>query len=331
MASINKHGNIWRAEVCKTVHGVLHRPTATFPTKAEAIAWATQIESEIIAGKRGNVRPVTFGKLLKEYGNKVSPTKKGEKWEIIKINMFCNDEIANIKLADLTPGDFARWRDRRLKQVTPATVRREWNILSSAINIAIKEWGWLKENPLTNLKRPASSPPRDRVISDKEVQAICHCLGYKQAGTLKTISSMVGCSMLFAIETGMRAGEIVGLKWADIDGNVATIHEGKTLASTRKVPLSKEAIRLLEQLPKGKKSEPCFGITTKQIDALFRKARDKALLPDIHYHDTRHTAVTRLAKKLSVLDLARMIGHRDLRMLQIYYNESAKDIAKKLD
>lgn len=331
MASIKKVGSNWRALINRRVKGVVYRPSAIFSTKAEAIAWATQTEAEIIAGKRGKVNPVTFGKLLKEYGDKVSPTKKGERWETIKINMFCRDEIADIKLADLNPSDFASWRDRRLKDVTPATVRREWNLLSSAINIAIKEWGWLKENPLTNIKRPASSPPRDRIITDKEVDALSYALGYSKTSKLSTISSRVGASMLFAIETGMRAGEIEGLKWADIDDNVATIHKGKTLASARKVPLSKEAVRILGQLPKGKKSESCFGISTQQIDSLFRKAREKALLPDIHYHDTRHTAVTKLAKKLDVLDLARMIGHRDLKMLLVYYNESAKDIAKKLN
>jgi integrase len=55
------------------------------------------------------------------------------------------------------------------------------------------------------------------------------------------------------------------------------------------------------------------------------------LIVDLHWHDTRHTAITRLAKKLNVLELARIVGHKDLRNLQIYYNESAEELAKKLD
>ncbi len=53
-------------------------------------------------------------------------------------------------------------------------------------------------------------------------------------------------------------------------------------------------------------------------------------MKDLHFHDLRHLAITRLAKKLPILDLARMVGHKDLRMLQIYYNESAEAIAQML-
>lgn len=71
--------------------------------------------------------------------------------------------------------------------------------------------------------------------------------------------------------------------------------------------------------------------STQSLDALFRKVRDKAGIENLHFHDTRHEAITRLSKKLDVLALARMIGHRDIKELMTYYNESASDISKKLD
>lgn len=74
-----------------------------------------------------------------------------------------------------------------------------------------------------------------------------------------------------------------------------------------------------------------FGLNESQVDALFRKAKGLAGITDLHFHDTRHTAITRLAKKVPVLDLARMVGHRDIKMLMVYYNESAEDIARRLD
>lgn len=55
------------------------------------------------------------------------------------------------------------------------------------------------------------------------------------------------------------------------------------------------------------------------------------MIDDLHFHDTRHTAITRLAKIFNVLELARIVGHRDLRNLQIYFNMTAEDMAKKLD
>lgn len=62
-----------------------------------------------------------------------------------------------------------------------------------------------------------------------------------------------------------------------------------------------------------------------------QQAKARCLIDDLTFHDTRHEAITKLAKKLQVLDLARMVGHRDLRMLQIYYNKTAADMADRLD
>jgi integrase len=97
------------------------------------------------------------------------------------------------------------------------------------------------------------------------------------------------------------------------------------------VPLSPRAVALLELLPPPKENGTVFGLTAKSLDALFRKAKTRAAIDDATFHDTRHLAITRLAKKLNVLDLARMVGHRDLKQLQVYYNETAEEMAKRLD
>lgn len=325
MANISKRGTSWQARTnCKGI-----RQSATFQTKAEALAWAAQIESEINSGVRGKIKAVTFGALLKEYAQEVSPKKRGAKWEINRIGLICRDEIASVKLSDLSHVDVAKWRDRSLKRVSEASVRREWNLLSAAINIAIREWGWLTVNPFSKVKRPTEAPPRDRTFSDNEIDLICHTLGYSHEKNPQNKTETVGAALMFAIETGMRAGEIVALKWSDVDKTVATVRLGKTNAAARKVPLSKEAQRILASLQKD--SEFCFGLDSKQIDSLFRKARDKALISDLHFHDSRATAVGRLAKKVNILDLAKMIGHKDLRMLQVYYRDTAEEIAKRLD
>ena len=324
MANISKRGNKWQARTnCRGI-----RQSATFATKAEAIAWSTQIESEILSGTRGKIKSVTFGALLREYAEKVSPKKRGAKWEITRITMICRDEIASVKLSDLSASDIAQWRDRSLKRVSEASVRREWNLLSAAVNIAITEWEWLSVNPFSKVKRPTGAPPRDRTFSDHEIELLCHTLGYEADKKPQTLTARVGAALLFAIETGMRAGEIVALKWSDVAKTVATVRIGKTEAAARQVPLSPNAQKILENLPKN--GDSCFCLNSKQIDALFRKAKEKALIKDLHFHDSRATAVGRLAKKLNILDLAKMIGHKDLRMLQVYYRESAEDIAKSL-
>ncbi len=67
------------------------------------------------------------------------------------------------------------------------------------------------------------------------------------------------------------------------------------------------------------------------LDAPRRRVRDRAKVEGLTFHDSRLTAITRLSKRLDVLALARMVGHSDLRMLQVYYNETAEELAKRLD
>lgn len=326
MASIKKFGNNWRAEIYKTVQGVVHRPTAVFKTKAEAQAWAAQTEAEIQSGERGQVKAVTFGKLLERYALEESPKHKGEIWEKRLIKRLALMPIYSVKLANLSADDFAKWRNSRLKKVAESTVRREWILLSAAINVAIKEWKWLTKSPLDGVKRPKDAPPRDRLFSDKEIELLTYTLGVD--GIPKTVTARVGYAMLFAIETGMRSGEIVRLEWKNVKGSVANIKDGKTASAKRQVPLTPEALRILSLLPK--EADTCFNITDDQRDALFGKAKRKAGITGLHFHDTRANACTKLAKQIDILSLAKMIGHKDINQLQVYYRDSAEDIAKLL-
>lgn len=326
MASIKKLRGNWRAEVYKKVNGVVYRPTGVFATKAEAEAWASQTEAEILSGKRGQVKAVTFGKLLQRYAEEESPKHKGEVWEQNLIKRLSALPIYSVKLSDLTPDDFGKWRNSRLKKVAESTVRREWILLSSAINIAMKEWKWLSVSPLIGVKRPKDAPARTRLFSDEEIELLTYALGVD--GAPKTITERVGYSMLFALETGMRSGEIVGMNWSDIKGRVATVQDGKTASARREVPLTTEAMRLLELMPKN--GDSCFGITDGQRDSNFRKAIKKAGITGLHFHDSRANACTKLAKQVDILSLARIIGHKNINQLQVYYRDTAETIASTL-
>lgn len=323
MASYTKRLGSWQARTnCQGI-----RQSATFSTKAEAIAWATQVEAEITSGKRGQVKAVTFGKLLERYLNEESTKHKGYIWEKNLIMRLSKMPIYSVKLSDLSTDHFSKWRNSRLKSVSESTVRREWILVSSAINVAIKEWGWLTVSPLNGVKRPKDAPARSRLFSDEEIELLSYTLGID--GVPKTVTSRVGYAMLFAIETGMRSGEIVRLQWSDIKGRVATVQDGKTAAARREVPLTSEAMRILSVLPKS--ADTCFDLTDDQRDALFSKAKKKAGITGLHFHDTRANACTKLAKKIDILSLAKMIGHKNINQLQVYYRDSAEEIAKRLD
>lgn len=326
MASYEKRGNRWRAFVRRL--GVSR--TATFPTKSDAVSWAASVEAEILSGKSGKIPDKKFADLLDRYAADVSVNKKGERWERSRLKKLASMPIGAVPLRSLAPTDFVKWRDDRLREVSPASVSREMSLLSHACTIAINEWNWLREHPLRKVRKPASSKPRDRRITNNEIERILSACGYSHDSHPGNAKSRAGAAFLFAIETAMRAGEIVKLTWdrVDMGKRVARLAETKNGAS-RNVPLSSEAVRILKQLPVVK--ETCFGLTSSTLDAQFRKAKKRAMIDDLHFHDTRHEAITRLAKKLDVLDLARMVGHRDLKMLMVYYNATAEELAQRLD
>lgn len=329
MASIEKTSfGTWRASVSVKYK----RATKTFKTKGEAQAWASHTEAGLRQDKPV-ISDMLLSKLMDRYVEEVSSKKKGERWERVRVEAFkaeftqlCNTPISKIKRSDLVS-----LRDKRLKTVSPATVNRELNLLSHIFSTAVHEWQLIPESPMHRLKRPEEPPPRDRLPTQAETDAILHALDYSEEGELTSISSRVAAAWLFAIETGMRAKEICRLSPADIVGRVANVRESKTRTGIRGVPLSATALSILDRLKRVDiEGDSVFHLTPSQIDSLFRKAKKRTGIEDLHFHDSRAEAITRLSKKVDILTLARIVGHKDLRMLQVYYRESAEDIAERL-
>lgn len=367
MAYIHQEGGKWRAQVVK--NGV--RKSRTFVLKSAAVAWANQVEADIASGTGIIRHSLTVGDLLDRYAKEVSPTKKGARWEVVRLKAIGATRIAQVRLSRFDATHAARWRDERLQAVSAASVRREINLLSSAFTLAVREWKWIPANPFLMIRKPADAKPRTRVIRAEELALL-----------LKAASSnsqrAVGRALCFALETGMRAGEICGLREGDIVGNVAILHDTKN-GTPRHVPLSKRALEILaEQRGAAWKADTLgsgeyghrkpltsrvaqqveqtgapgrsgvrfaprqtvgvaphpltlFGLTPATLDAHFREIRKRAGLEDIHFHDSRRTAATRLAKILNPYELSRMLGHKNLNMtLNTYYKDDPQQIAEKL-
>ncbi len=337
MPTVRKRGQTWRVEIKR--HG--KRLSATRATKAEALAWAVAQEAEILAGRRGEIIPRTVADALETYASKVSPSKRGAHWEQIRLRKLRGEgkdrsqglPFRGMLCQDVRPADIASWRDLALAGgLSAASVRREMVLLRSVFERARREWGWCSSNPLSGVHYPAHSPPRTRRVTDDEADRLLLACGWGDAQMAELATQRVGVAILWALETAMRAGEIVGLRWRDIDadGRVARLPQTKN-GTARAVPLSKAAIALLPCLPAGEPDAQAFGLSSETLDTLFRRARIKAGIADLHFHDSRHEAITRLARKLDVLDLARMIGHRDIKQLMTYYNATPAEIAARLD
>jgi integrase len=321
----------WRAQVER--NGV--RVSAVRDTKAEAANWAATEEAALIAAKRGQFPRKTLADALDRYAEEVSSRKRGARSEALRLEAFKRDfaDIASKVIWEVQTPDMARWRDARLKVVSAGSVQRDINLLSNVFTVARDEWKWCGQSPFVGMRRPGDNPARTRRVKPAEVKAICRWLGYR-TGDVKTKQQEVALAFLVALRTGMRAGEVLSLsdKTVDIERRTATVNH-KTQHITgkpRTVPLSRPAIRLLR--PMLARGGNVFTVSGTSLDALFRKARDSLQLNDIHFHDSRAEALTRFSKKVDVMTLARISGHKDLRvLLDSYYRESAADIAARLD
>lgn len=319
MASIRKRGTGYRVELYKDGQ----RESATFPTKQQAAAWAVQREAELIGAK---LPDKTVKDALRRYSREVAPKHKGERWEIMRLNLLERDRIAQVRLPALRPIHVAEWRERRLQAVSGASVRREMTLLQSVFKACRRDWGWLTADPLKDVDKPTPPPPRRRRITQDEIDRLTLALGY-DGGAPETASDRVAMAFLFAIETAMRAGEILGLRWQDVGEKSVTLQATKN-GDVRRVPMSPFARDIIGLLPKG--AGPVFGLEPGTRDALFRRARDAAKIQNLHFHDSRAEAIWRLSKKFDVMELARVIGHRDLKSLLFYYHADADDLADRL-
>lgn len=328
MAYIRKQGKKWRVEIER--NGV--RKSATRATKAEATAWAAKVEADIINLKHGNFPQKTFAEAMRRYADEYSQNKKGSKYEHLRLNLIERDypNISQKILYEITPDDMQNWVVERSKKVTNGTVQRELNLLSSVFMTASKVWGWCSGSPISNIKRPGDNPPRERRISPIEVKKICRQLGYV-TGHISNKSQEVALAFLISLRTGMRAGEIIDLNdsCVNLKERVLTVkHKTQHITGKeRQIPITRKAARLIKTL----KEYGYFTVSNASRDALFRKACKAQNIIDLHFHDARAEALTRLSRKVDVMTLAKISGHRDLKILQnTYYRETAADIAKRL-
>ena len=325
MASIKPYKDRWRAQL--SVAGV--RDSGTFRLKRDAETWAAVRKAEILADK--NTPPsskFTLGQALEKYRDEVSPTKRGSRWEEIRIKamLTMNSLPTKLPIGELATSHMAAWRDDRLKTVKPGTVLREISLLSAVLETARKEWKWIAVNPLVDMYKPAEPDHRDVVISWSQIRLMLRAMG-NHRGPCKSASQAAARIFLLALRTGMRAGEMCKLKWSDVADDYCVLRVTKT--KPRNVPLEPKAKRIINSMV-GWDSVMVFGISVQTLDALFRRYRDRSGLSGFTFHDSRHTAATWMALRLDVLTLCKMFGWKNPAQAMVYYNPTASDIAKRL-
>ena len=150
--------------------------TKTFNLKSHAQTWAREIEINIEKGllTTGYDRSEkTLGEVLERYLAEVTPTKRGNKVEGIRIRKLMRDPIAATKFGYLKPSHLIKYRNRRLQEISGSSVKKEINLLGHVFETAIKEWSMpLNGNPVRLITKPKENKPRDRRLKDNEEEQL---------------------------------------------------------------------------------------------------------------------------------------------------------------
>jgi len=310
------------------------RQTKTFETEREAKDWAKLVEADMLRSvfkDRREVENMTLGELLSRYESEETPKKAGARQELSRLRILRRSNLACRILAELQASDFANYRDNRLTEVQANTVRLELSLLSAVFKKAGTEWSMPIENPLKKVIFPAVPAGRNRRLVDDEEDRLLAAARAAEASAEK-----LEAAILLAIETGIREERLATLKWSQVDlnqGVVWVMTKAKLGEQERvPVPLSLKAVQILQRLPR-QESPQVFGTAFPQGATLgdaFRRAKKRAKITDLNFHDLRHEAASRLAPHMTPTTLAKIMTWKTLAMAMRYYNPKPEELVQEI-
>ncbi len=344
----NKPTGAWRVEIRKRGQPRIIRD---FRTKAQSMRWASATEAQLDTGTYVDTTAAdttTFLEVLHQYMEKQAIHNRGYGIEITCIGEFSEQLFSPKIMSEIKVSDIATYRDAQFARgMSNGTVKRRFTLLSSIFNYAILEMD-MKHllNPVRSVRLPRVEDERDVIfVGDQEND-------YFEAAQKYGRGVFIDVAR-FAIESTMRKSEIVGMDAVElVDGvNVKRRrHDGilwhmvhldlkiiklpASIAKTgrkRDVPLSPLAIELIKnQIPKNGQPNPkakVFNISPDGVRNAHNRTIKAAGIVGFWFRDLRHVGTTKWAKKLPLLQLMRVTGHKDPRMLARYYNQEATEVA----
>lgn len=305
--------------------------SATFTRLTDARRWAQATEAAIREGrhfKGAEAKRHTLGDLVDRYILEALANKPKNASNTKQHLLWWKAKHGHMLLINFSPSVIVTCRNkllvtetRRKQPMSPSTVVRYMAALSHALNVAVKEWEWLDDSPMRKVSKPREPRGRERFLTDKERASLLAACKASSSPFLYTV-------VVLALSTGMRSGEMLTLRWSQVD-----ITQGQILLSdtkngqSRAVPLAGHALRLIEELAKtrsgGSPSDLLFpgADVTKPVELKkpWSTARSKAKLEDFRFHDLRHSAASYLAMNgASSIEIAAVLGHKTLQMVKRY-------------
>lgn len=303
--------------------------SASFTRLTDARRWAQAVEVAIRDGryfKSVEAKRHTLADLIDRYIREVVPNRQANGRNTTRMLKYWRKELGALTLADVTPALIAEQRSKLLGGKThrgtprgPATVVRYLSALSHVYTVAMKEWQWVDDSPLRRVTKPKEPRGRCRFLSDDERAALLEACRASQSPSLYI-------AVVLALSTGMRRGEILSLRWPQVDvarGHI-TLEQTKN-GDRRGIPLAghaQECLVAASMIPRGDTNLlfPGFNpLNPVDITQPWETAVKKAKLENFRFHDLRHSAASYLAMSgASLVEIAEVLGHRTLSMVRRY-------------
>ena len=313
--------------------------SATFERLTDARKWVQQTESAIRDGrhfKTSEAKKRTLTEAIDRYVKNVLPLKpKSRAFQSTQLKWW-KESLGQYSLAEITPAILAQSRDKLTKTPTPrgdthtpATVNRYLAALSHLFTIAVREWGWIEENPLRKVTKMKEPRGRVRFLSDEERLSLLQACK-------DSYSPYLYIAVVLALSTGGRRMEILGLRWQDVDipRGIITLHETKN-GERRILPLTGHALELIKTHAKIRVLTSDYVFPSKNykkpidLRSPFETALKRAEIIDFRWHDLRHSCASYLAMNgASLAEIAEILGHKTLQMVKRYSHLSEAHTSK---
>jgi integrase len=288
-----------------------------------------KIKTQLIEGKWLDRLPgqeKTFKEMMERYMTEHSQPRK-KSWRRDKISLLhLLPFFKGHFLRDITSESISQYKAQRYQEgAKPSTLNRELSLMKHAFDLALKEWNWIRENPMSKVKMERENNERDRVLSYEDEERLLAA----SPPWLKEI-------IQFALDTGAREREILSLQWPQVDlfRKVMSIRQEKT-GFTKSIPLTSTVFELLKSKAKVRHlhcslvvpSENDTQITASNLGRALRNALTKTEIKDFRFHDLRHTFASRLAQRgIDLYLIQKLLGHREPRMVQRYAHHSVESL-----
>ncbi len=303
---------------------------ATFTRITDAKKWIQDTESAIREGrhfKTSEAKKHTAKELINRYIEEIVPRKPKSANDLKTQLGWWKESIGSFLLSDITPALITEHRgklsqeksERKGRKRTDATINRYCAALSHCFTIAVKEWGWMQENPILKIKKFKEPRGRVRFLSDEERERLLTACKESSSPYLYILT-------VLAISTGARKMEIMSLKWDDVDlsRGMIFLHDTKN-GERRSLPLVGIAKDLMKSHHKNRNENTGLVFPAKNlkdpidIRTPFETALQKAEIKDFRWHDLRHSCASYLAMNGATLaEIAGVLGHKTLSIVKRY-------------